>query len=280
MQLKSFRVTWKHFFSLILGVFCLNTIVLIGVVVVSSVKPYQEVLTNIWGIPRTVRWGNYVEVLIEENFLIYMFNTVVIAVGALVGQLYLAMLTAYGIARFRFRFRNVIYLYFLLGLMFPVQIAILPLFLIIRGLGLGNTRLSVMIIYIAALSFPVFILVSFLKSVPLSVVESAKIDGASEFTIFHRIATPLMTPVLAALVPLIIRQYWNDFFLPLVFLTVDRIKTIPLGLLKFYAVRGLNFSKLNLVFTASTIAIVPIVIVYLIASRRIIGGITEGAIKN
>lgn len=280
MALGRFRITWKHFFSLILAVFCLNTLVLISVVIISSVKSYQDVLTNIWGLPRAVRWENYREVLIDENFLVYTFNTIVIAVGALVGQLYLAMLTSYGIARFRFRFKSVVYLYFLLGLMFPVQVAILPLFLIIRGIGLGNTRLSVMIIYIAALSFPVFVLVSFLRSVPLSIVESAKIDGAPERVIFHRIAAPLMSPVLAALVPLIIRNYWNDFFLPLVFLSSDKIKTIPLGLLKFYATRGLNFSKLNLVFTASTIAIVPIVVVYILASRRIIGGITEGAIKN
>lgn len=277
---SAIRVSWKSVFSLVLGVYCLNTVVLVGVVFVSSVKPYSDVLTNVWGLPREVRWENFRDVLVGERFIVYTMNSIIIAISALVGQLYIAMLTSYGIARFRFRFRNLVYIYFLLGLMFPVQVSILPLFLIVRGIGLQNTRLSVLVVYIASMSFPVFILVTFLRNVPLSLVESAKIDGASELVVFHRIVAPLVTPVLAALVPLIIQQYWNDFFLPLVFLTVDRLKTIPLGLLRFYTPVGLNFAKLNLVFTASTISILPVVVVYLVTSRRIISGITEGAVKN
>lgn len=280
MLLRRQGQTWKYIFSALLIIYCINTLILVGIVIISSVKSFEDVLTNVWGLPREFRLKNYSEVLFEENFIIYMINSLIITSTALFGQLYLASITAYGIARFRYRFSNIIYLYILIGLMFPVQIGILPLFLLIRGLNLNNTLFSVVIIYVASISFPTFVLVGFLKSLPLEIVESAKIDGAGEWRIFHVITIPLMRPVFAALVPLIIIQFWNDFFIPLVFLTLDEIKTIPLGLMKFYAVRGLNFSKLNLVFTASAISIIPVVVVYLIASKQIIGGITEGALKN
>ncbi len=280
MELKRQGQLWKYIFSFLLTIYCINTLVLLGVVFISSVKPFEDVLTNIWGFPRSLRLENFHEVLFEENFITYTMNSIIITSSALIGQLYLASITAYGIARFRYRFNNIIYMYVLIGLMFPVQIGILPLFLLIRGLHLNNTLFSVILIYGASISFPTFVLVGFLKSLPLSIIESAKIDGAGEWRIFHVITVPLMRPVFAALVPLIIIQFWNDFFIPLVFLTVDEIKTIPLGLMKFYAVRGINFSKLNLVFTASAISIIPVVVVYLIASKQIIGGITEGALKN
>ena len=117
-------------------------------------------------------------------------------------------------------------------------------------------------------------------SIPVSLFEAAKIDGAGEFTIFHRIVLTLLRPAFGALVPMLAIGTWNDFFVPLVFLTRDETKTIPIGLMKFYAGQFIDISKLNLVFTATTLSIAPILITYLISSESIVKGITAGSVKQ
>jgi raffinose/stachyose/melibiose transport system permease protein len=128
-------------------------------------------------------------------------------------------------------------------------------------------------------SIPIFIMTNFLQTIPDAMRESAKIDGAGELLIFIKIILPMMKPVIGALIPLSAASLWNDFFIPLVFLSTGRLKTVPLGLMLYFNGKGFDNSKIGIVFAAVSFSILPLLLIYLFGSRKIIDGLTQGTIK-
>jgi raffinose/stachyose/melibiose transport system permease protein len=186
-------------------------------------------------------------------------------------------MAAYALARYRFRGNEAIYLFFLSGLMVPLKLAIIPLFIQLATLGLVDTHLGLILVYTAmGLPSAIFILTGFLRTLPTEPEESARIDGASEARIMWSIMLPLARPamVIAGIhnaVPI-----WNDFFFPLVMVQTDRLKTLPQGLTVFM---GEYNTEWGVLFAGLTLAALPITLVYMALSRQFIAGLTHGAVK-
>jgi raffinose/stachyose/melibiose transport system permease protein len=266
-------------FSVLVGIWCLITLILFADILVSSFKANVDIFRSPWGIPGKLIVKNYVQ-LIKDGFFTYYLNSFIVLVVSIIFLLLLASLAAYGLGKFQFKGNKALLSYFLLGMMFPVQLGILPLFNLMKGLHLINNLWCLILINVAALSVPVFVLTNFAQTIPDSMREAAKIDGASEFAIYRRIFMPLMRPALAVLIPLSAVGIWNDFFIPLVFISVDSMKTVPLGLMLYFTGKGFDLSKTGIVFAAMALSIFPLLFLYLFGAKNIIQGLTQGAVKS
>lgn len=266
--------------SIIIGVYCLITVILFVAVFMGSVKTNEELLTNVWALPSGVYTKNFYKVFVEDGFLRYLINSFIVLLGGLTGAVVFSTMVSYGLAKFNFRGKRFLAFYFMIGLMFPVQLGIVNLSRIVNGMNLGNSLLGIVLIDSAVISMPVFILSAFYQSVPDSISEAAKIDGAGEFTVFSRIMLPMLKPALGAVIPMLAIQYWNDFFIPMVFLTEDSKKTVPIAVMKYSLGEHVDYSKMSVLFTVITVSVLPIMILYLVFSKKIIGGITAGAEKG
>jgi len=269
---------WYLLFSIIIGLWCLISVLLLLNTLVSSFKPNVQIFMNPWGLPTAFVADNYVK-LYNDGFLRYFFNSFVLLIASVAATLLLASPTAYGLGKFRFKGNLLLRTYFLIGLMFPVQLGIIPLFNLLKALNLINNLVGIFLIYAAGVSIPVFILTNFTQNVPEELREAAKLDGASEFRIFASIFIPLMRPAIGALIPLLAVGIWNDFYIPLVFISTDAQKTVPLGLMQYYTNRGFDLSHIGVVFAAMSASIFPLVGLYLAGSKNIIAGLTSGAVK-
>ena len=278
MVKNKFRISWKDFFSLVLAAYCLINVALFANLFISIFKTNADLFQRPWGFPKTFILSNFAA-LYKSDFLVYFSNSIIILVFSLLLLLLVASMAAYGIGRFKFKGNNLVYGYFLIGMMFPVELGIISLSITVRSLHLTNTRLGMILIEASAMSLAVFILTNFLKTVPFSISESAQLDGANEFVIFGVIVMPMMKPALGALIPLSMLRIWNNLFIPLIILTNDNVKTIPIGLMKFFNPLHLDLSKLNLAFTAVALATLPMLLLFLIGSKQMINGIAQGSIK-
>jgi raffinose/stachyose/melibiose transport system permease protein len=160
--------------------------------------------------------------------------------------------------------------------MFPIQLGILPIFIMLRSVHLVNNFAGLIVLYAANMSFPVFIFSMFFRTLPQTLSDAAKIDGAGEFTIFWRVMLPLAKPVIATICLLSTITVWNDFFFPLVFLTKSSMKTVTLGVYQYLSDFLANW---HLVFAAASLSLIPIMLLFSLFSSHIVSGITSGSIK-
>lgn len=276
MKKKVFKTTA----SVIIGFYCLITVILFAAVFLGSVKTNEELLTNVWSLPKNLYLENFRKIIIDDHFGVYILNSLIVLVCSLMLTLLLATTVSYGITKFKFKGRNFLKFYFIIGIMFPVQLGIVNLYQMVRSMQLTNTLLGVILIYSSTISMSVLVLTGYLESIPESVSEAARIDGANEFTIYRKIMLPLLKPALGALVPMLAINFWNDFFVPLVFLTKDSKKTLPIAIMKYSLGEHTDYSKMSILFTVITISVFPIMILYIIFSKNIIGGIVAGAEKG
>ena len=249
----------------------------IVVMVFSAFKSTGEIYDQPFAVPDFGNLTNFVKIITQTNFLVYLSNSVIVTVGAILSILALGGMAAYGLARYQFRGSTFLFLFFLSGLMVPLKLAIIPLFIQFRTFGILDTRLSLILLYTAmGLPSTIFILTGFIRTLPSELEDAARIDGASELRIMLLIMLPLTRPaiIIAAIhnaVPI-----WNDFFFPLVFLQTDARKTLPQGLTTFMGEFNTDWGAL---FAGLTLSALPIIIVYIVLSRQFIAGMTSGALK-
>lgn len=273
---KTSRVV-KNLFSVALLIYSIIAVVLILITVLSSFKTKSDLVNNTLGFPRSFTLDSYEQVLIRDRFWLYFLNSTIVAVGGVALLLFVSSMAGYGLSKFRFKAKNGLRTYFLLGLMFPIQLGILPLFVMLRALGLINNLLGLILLYAANMSFAVFVFSNFLRTVPNALIECARIDGASEFLIYRKIVLPLSRPVLSTVGLISFVTMWNDFYMPLVFLTKENVRTLTLGVYRYMN----NFlENWHLVFAAVTVALVPVIVVFFLFSNQIIAGLTGGAVKE
>ena len=242
-----------------------------------SLRPRRDVLSKTFGVPETLNLDNYIELFTEEHFLRYFGNSVLILVLSLVLLIALSSMTAYGIARYRFKGKSFCRAFFLLGMMFPAQLGVVPIFQIMKNLGLVNNQLSVVLVSAANISMPVFMLTNFFEGLPQEIYEAAEIDGAGEFTAFRKVMFPMATPVIFAVCITNSVTIWNQFFLPLIFLQTDSVKTIP-QLISKYTSNIIN--SMDMATASSALSTIPILILFFIFSNKILDGVTAGAVKG
>ena len=224
---------------------------------------------------------NYTDVLVGVNSPVFWqeaLNSLIIAAVAVGVTVVCASLAAFVFARMRFRGREATYTLFVFGLLFPSAVAILPLYILIRQLGLSGNLLGVALPQAAfGLPLSIVILRPFFRSIPVELEDAARIDGCGSFGFFWRVLLPLSRPALATVSVLAIVTTWNAFILPLVLLNDATQWTLPLGVMNFSTEYSSDMAR-TLAFTV--VSIIPALIFYVVAERHIVGGLTGGAVKG
>lgn len=227
--------------------------------------------------PGTLRFENYGNVLRDSAFGTWFWNTTVVTVTIVLSNLVLCSLAAYAFARVRFLGRGVIYFLLLATLMVPLQVVLIPTFLIVKDLGLLD-RLGALIVPHLASVFGIFMLTQFFRTLPVELEEAARIDGATRLGILLRIVVPLSLPALATLAVIQFMWTWNEFLWPLVtILTNQDAFTLQLGLATF---QGAHQTQWHYVAAANIMSMVPILVLFLLAQRYFVRGIATQGLKG
>ncbi len=243
-------------------------------VVSNSLRPTREIFKHPVALPTHPSFDSFIEAWEKANFNVYFVNSLMITVAAVVLATAVAALAGYMLGRYKFRGSILLSAYFLAGLMLPFRLAIVPLFLLLNDMGLIDNRMGLILVYAATgIPFSIFILSSFFRQLPQELSEAARIDGANEFTIFGRIMLPLVRPALATVIVFQFVPLWNDFFFPLVLLRSTDKWTLPVGMTRFFGEFQADWSTL---FAGLIITTLPLVIIFLLATKQIIAGLTAG----
>lgn len=247
------------------------------VALISAFKTNAEIFASPFALPAAWNLDNLRAVWAETRFVRYLANSVLVTAASVTLIVVFATLAAYALARYRFRGNGILYLFFLSGLMVPLKLAVIPLFVELNALRLVDTRLGLVLVYTAAgLPSAVFILTGFLRTLPGELEQSARIDGASELRIMLQVMLPLAKPALAIAAIQNLVPIWNDFFFPLVLVTTDDLKTLPQGLTVFMGEYNTDW---GILFAGLLLASLPVVVLYVALSRQFIAGLTSGALK-
>ncbi|PZE66007.1 MULTISPECIES: carbohydrate ABC transporter permease [unclassified Curtobacterium] len=246
-------------------------------IVLGGFRTNSQITTSPAGLPAPFELGNYGSVLSSSIFWRELGNSTISAVATTAGVVVLGLMVSYVLARYRFAGRGVLYALFAAGLMFPITVAITPLYLLIKDLGLTNSLAGVILPQIAfALPTTVIILVPFLRAIPDELEEAASIDGASRLGFFFRMIVPLSLPGVVTVGILAFIASWNSYILPLFILNNEGSYTLPLGVQAFSSQYSVDTAKV-LAFTS--MSMIPALVFFTIFQRRIVGGLT-GAVKG
>ena len=228
-------------------------------------------------LPTDLAVENYVQVFETVPFGRQIVNSTIITWGTVLGQLITASLAGYAFARLEFKGRDVLFWMVLATMMIPIQATVIPVFILIRNLGLYDTVWS-LILPATPTAFGAFLLRQYYLTIPIELEESALIDGANQWQLFYRIYLPLVKPGLAVLAVLSFNFHWNEFFRPLIFLIDNENFPITLGIfqLQGYMMTG----SIAVVLAGVVMSLVPVIIIFLFGQRYLIEGIMRGAIKG
>jgi len=246
----------------------------LALIVINSMRPSRQIFREPIALPESINLDSYVTAWGEASFSQYFSNSLVIVMASVVLAVAVSALAAYVLGRYSFRGSGLLAIFFLSGLLLPFRLAIMPLFLLLQDLGLVDSRLGLVLVYAATgVPFSVFILSAYFRQLPVELSEAARIDGAGEFTIFGRVMLPLVRPALATVAVFQFVPLWNDFFFPLVLLRSSEKWTLPVGMTRFFGEFQTDWSTL---FAGIIITTLPLIIVFLIATKQIIAGLTAG----
>jgi raffinose/stachyose/melibiose transport system permease protein len=254
----------------------------IGYAILGGFKSNGQLASNPGAVlPNPWVTENYVDVLFGENAFTFwrqLFNSLVVAAVSVFLTVACASLAAFVFARYAFRGREAMYTLFVFGLLFPSAVAILPLIVLVRDLGLSGNLLGVALPEAAfALPLTIVILRPFFRSIPRELEDAARVDGCGSFGFFWRILLPLARPALATVSVLAIVGTWNAFFLPLVILNGADQWTLPLGVMNFSTEYSSDRAR---VLAYTVVAMIPALVFYAFAERNIVSGLTGGSVKG
>jgi raffinose/stachyose/melibiose transport system permease protein len=275
MSRRPFKIGALHLVSIVIGALI---VIPIAFGVLGGFKDNGQLSTNPLGLPSPWVSSNYIDILVSDRFWRQLGNSLLIAVATTVVVVGLSAMAAFVFARFAFRGREALFTMFAAGLMFPFAVAILPLFILLRTLGLLDNPLGV-ILPQAAFGLPVTIIIlrSFFRTIPAEVEEAATLDGCGRVGFFWRVLLPMARPALATVSVLAIVASWNNFFLPLVVFTDESWWTLPVGVQAF---RGQYADDTAKILAYVVISMVPALAFYAVAERQLIGGLSTGVTKG
>jgi len=248
--------------------------------VYSSFKTDQELYFSPWSPPAELQWDNFERAWNKAHVGEYLFNTLIVVIPALLLTLILSAMAAYVLARFRFVGNRFLFYLFLSGMLFPVFLALVPLFSLVNQLGMLNTFHGLILVYVAySLPFTIFFLTGFFKTLPTELEESAIIDGANPFQVFFKVMLPMASPGLISMGIFNFLGMWNQYVLPLVLISDESKYMLSQGL-AFMLFKQFYENDWSALFAALTIIMIPSLIVYITFQRQIQSGITTGALKG
>jgi raffinose/stachyose/melibiose transport system permease protein len=277
------RRNWKKFLPRVIQYVILTAIVIVVFVpivmlIFSALKTRGEAMTIPYTPPIPPRWDNYINILSAPNFWTMLRNSLLVMAATTTGVVLVCSMAAFVFARMKFRSKDLLFNILTLGLMFPINIAILPVYLLIRDLKLPDTFLGVILVQTAfALSGNIMILRGFFLSIPMELEDASYIDGCTPFDFFWQILLPIAKPALAAVAALTMIVSWNDLLVPLVLINKETLWTLPLGTMQFQGQYGMDISLVNAFVSLSAL---PTIIFYFFAERQIVAGMTAGAVKG
>ena len=269
------RYTWKAF-SREIAVLVLAVIWWIPFyfLIVVSLKPTDEIFVTPTSFPDELAFGNYPDAWNEANLGRALVNSIVITGGTVIALIALGSIAAYAIARRPGKLGGALYLLFVLGIILPFQLGLVPTYVVLRELGLVGSYAGMILLYTGIwMPMSVFLYTGFLRALPREYEEASQVDGASLFRTFRRVIFPLMRPVTGTVAILTGLIIWNDFFLSLIFLSGTDNTPLPV---RVYGFVGEFASRWNLIFAAVAVSIVPVFLFFLFAQKQLIRGFTGG----
>jgi raffinose/stachyose/melibiose transport system permease protein len=279
-QLNTGKFAQRFLQYFILSVIVVIVFIPIVMLAFGALKTRGELLSHPYSLPIPPRWENITSILGSPSYSFWpmLRNSMVVMLASTLGVVVVCSLAAFVFARMGFRGKGLVFNLFTLGLMFPINIAILPVYFVLRQLDLIDNLWGVIMVQTAfQLSGNIMILRGFFTAVPAELQDAAYIDGCTAFDFFWRILLPLARPALAAVAALTMIMSWNDLLIPLVVLNSDKLWTLPLGTMQFQGQYG---QDLALVSAFVALSALPTIIFYLFAERQIVSGLTAGAVKG
>ncbi|WP_328372455.1 carbohydrate ABC transporter permease [Micromonospora zamorensis] len=247
---------------------------------ISSFKTNGEILSDPWGLPGALHWDNWARAWTGAHIGRYFLNSLVVVAGSVSLTMLMGATAAYVFARYEFRGRQVVYYLFVGGLMFPVFLALVPLFFVVRNAGLFGTWKGLILVYAAySLPFTVFFLTAFFRTLPTTVAEAAMVDGCGHFRLFFRVMLPMARPGMISVAIFNFLSHWNQFLLPQVLMQGDDSKwMLAQGLFALSVSQGYAGDYARL-FAGLSIAVLPVLAIYVAFQRQVQAGLTAGQLK-
>ncbi len=264
---------------LVLVIYTIIALFPIALVLFNSIKEKKAIFGSPLAppTPETFTLVGFQTVLAQGDFTLYFGNSLIVTVVSLVLILLLGAMAAFALAEYRFPGNALLGLFMAIGIMIPIRLGTVGILELMVHLGLVNTRTALILIYTAqGLPLAIFILSEFMRGVSKDLKDAGRIDGLSEYTIFFRIVLPLMRPPMATVAVFTMIPVWNDLWFPLIVAPGEATKTITLGAQVFV---GQFVTDWNAVLAALSLAIIPVLLLYLVFSKQLIRGITSGAVK-
>jgi len=284
---QTYRPSWnaRKFFQRLIQYSVLVAVVIVVfvpiiILVFGALKTRGELMSSPYTLPIPPRWENITSILATPRYSFWpmLRNSLMVMVATTSGVVIICSLAAFVFARMEFRLKGIAFQLFTLGLMFPINIAILPVYFVLRQMNLIDNLWGVIIVQTAfQLSGNIMILRGFFAAIPAELQDAAYIDGCNAFDFFWRILLPLAKPALAAVAALTMIMSWNDLLVPLVVINSDKLWPLPLGTMQFQGQYG---QDLSLVSAFVVLSALPTIIFYLLAERQIVSGLTAGAVKG
>lgn len=249
-------------------------------VILSSLKTLEEFQTNNpLSLPKSLHLGNYINVFQNSNIGVYFLNSSIVLIGVVIGLLVLSSMAAFALEKLRFKHNSRVLMFFLIGIMVPLQIALIPLFQIYSKIGLLNSYTSIILPQIGfGLPIALYLFVSFFKNIPNEIIESATMDGCSIYRVYFSIVLPMSKSVFVTVATLFGVFTWNEFIFAFTFITDPKMYTVTLGLRDFVGNYGLT--DWGQTYAAITLTVLPTYFIYFFLSKHIMKGMTAGAVKS
>lgn len=264
---------------LVLGVMAIAWLAPLAVIILTSVRSMGDLINNgIFAWPEKIVWANFPRAWQLGNFSIYFRNSLLLIIFKVPLGIIIASLAAYPLAKMNFRFRTVIFIFFLVGLAIPVHVTLTPLMVMMKQMGIAGHLAALIPPYVVfGLPFQIFVMRGFFRTVPSELLEAARLDGSSEWGNFWRILMPLSAPALATLFIIDALATWNELLMALVLISATEWRTVPVGLLQF---QGQFSSRYTELMAGVLVSILPILILYIFLQRFMVSGLTAGALKE
>ncbi|OMC72054.1 carbohydrate ABC transporter permease [Paenibacillus urinalis] len=264
--------------KLLLTLYAIIILLPLLVVVMATMKDQQQFYMNPIGVPSSFSLDNYIHLFQSQPMLMYFSNSVIVSFSTVAVLLVLASMISFGLYRLKNKISQTILLLFVIGLMVPSQVNMIPIHSFLRDLGLTNSRIGLILVSVSVLMpLSVFMINGFMKSLPREVFESASIDGAGESRMYLQIAMPLSVPYLAATATFLFVSVWNELLFPLLLITDQSKMTLPLALLQFQGEYSTNYPGL---LSGVVIISLPMLVMFLFLQRFFISGVTAGSLKG
>jgi raffinose/stachyose/melibiose transport system permease protein len=271
------KMALRYCFLIVVSLITLIPIILI---ILGSFKSLGQLQLDLFGMPKPVVWQNYVDVVDPKRSMFFknLFNSTLIMLATVAIVLIMSTMAGFALSKVKFLGRELIYNYFLLGMLFPAAVAILPLYIELKNMGLLDSYWAVIFPQVA-FGMPWYIMLArgFFMLLPKELEEAATIDGCGSWGYFLRIVIPCSTPILTTIAILAMVGSWNSFFLPLLVLNNESLYTLPMGVMSF---QGQYLFNWQLILAYLVLAMIPVIAFYMFAQKYIISGLLGGAVKE